>query len=153
MLAIPILLEALAPSIAKLFGTKLESYAIQKLESTLQTKDVNKKLTELNDSETKQLKELDNEIQLILAQVQDISNARNREIQVKDKIPAFLAIFITLGFFGILALYAYGAIPETNLQILNIMTGSLGTAWVSIIGYYFGSSIGSKQKTELLSKP
>jgi hypothetical protein len=29
----------------------------------------------------------------------------------------------------------------------------LGTAWISIIGYYFGTSVGSMRKTELLAKP
>ena len=83
----------------------------------------------------------------------DIADARNREVQVKDYTPRILAYGVTLGFFGILALYAYGNIPETNISVLNIMIGSLGTAWVSIINYYFGSSIGSQRKTELLSKP
>lgn len=43
-------------------------------------------------------------------------------------------------------------LPVASRDVLNIMLGSLGTAWISIIAYYFGSSNGSSRKTELLAK-
>lgn len=82
----------------------------------------------------------------------DMESARNREIQVRDKIPAILAIAVTLGFFGMLvAMFKY-APPESNKDLLNIMLGSLGTAWISIVGYYFGSSAGSAKKDATIQK-
>ncbi len=85
----------------------------------------------------------------------DLESARNREIQVKDKIPAILSIGVTIGFFGLMGLMFRYAPPASNRDLLNIMLGSLGTAWVAIIGYYFGSSAGSAKKDatiQLLSK-
>jgi hypothetical protein len=77
---------------------------------------------------------------------EDRNSARNREIQVKDKIPAVLAIAVTLGFFGLIALMMKYSPPPANKDSLVLMLGSLGTAWISIVGYYFGSSAGSQKK-------
>lgn len=70
----------------------------------------------------------------------DRANARARQISLKDRIPAVLAIGITIGFFGLLIEMMRVAPPEGTKDLLNIMLGSLGTAWVSVVSYYFGSS-------------
>ncbi len=44
-------------------------------------------------------------------------------------------------------------LPHENRDPVNVVIGALGTAWISIIGYYFGTSAGSMRKTELLAKP
>ena len=48
---------------------------------------------------------------------------------------------------------ALRALPEANRDLVNVVVGALGTAWISIIGYYFGTSAGSMRKTELLAQP
>jgi hypothetical protein len=82
----------------------------------------------------------------------DRNSARQREMTVKDVTPKLLALVVTLGFFGVLTFMLFQAVPKDSRDVLNIMLGSLGTAWISIIAYYFGSSSGSAQKTELLAK-
>lgn len=75
----------------------------------------------------------------------------SKEAPLIDKIvPYLLAALVTLGFFGILAYMLVRAVPAANKDIMNIMLGSLGTAWVSIVGFYFGSSASSKQKDETI---
>lgn len=80
----------------------------------------------------------------------DRASARNREIQVKDHTPAILAAFITIGFFGTLwYVFGHGVKPEAHDLALT-MVGVLGTAWTGVVSYYFGSSRGSDDKTQII---
>jgi hypothetical protein len=80
----------------------------------------------------------------------DRANARAREITLKDRLPAILAISVTTGFFGLLWILAKWNIPAGNSSIMFGAVGTLGTSWVAIIGYYFGSSAGSDAKTKII---
>jgi len=82
----------------------------------------------------------------------DRASARSMQVQTHSWIPGVLAIGVTLGFFGLLSLTATHAPPASSEKVLDVMTGSLGTAWIMVIGYYFGSSAGSARKTELMSQ-
>ncbi|MGY6118146.1 hypothetical protein ACW9YQ_00810 [Paraburkholderia strydomiana] len=86
-------------------------------------------------------------------QAADRADARAMGVSTKDWVPKVLAMAVTAGFFGILLLMAFQPLPGTNKDLVNVVVGALGTAWISIIGYYFGTSVGSMRKTELLAKP
>lgn len=81
----------------------------------------------------------------------DRANARLREETLKDKIPSALAIMVTLGFFGVLAYMLKYQVPAQGHDAMLLMLGGLGSAWTSVVAYYFGSSAGSAAKTELLA--
>lgn len=99
------------------------------------------KMTELGFNNTEDMEKL---------AANDRDSARKREMDVKDKTPRNLAYLITSGFFGVLAFLMLAKVPAESRDILNIMLGSLGTAWVATVTYYFGSSAGSDAKTQLL---
>ncbi len=80
----------------------------------------------------------------------DRANARDREVKTGDWTPKALAIVITLGFFGLLGYLMKSEPPAGSRDILNIMLGSLGAAWLGVVTYYFGSSAGSARKDEIL---
>lgn len=82
----------------------------------------------------------------------DRASARSMEVQTQSRIPSALAVLVTLGFFGLLTLTATHAPPASSEKVLDVMTGSLGTAWIMVMGFYFGSSAGSARKTELLAQ-
>ncbi len=82
----------------------------------------------------------------------DRDSARQREIKTGDMTPKILAFGVTVGFFGLLGYMLKWDIPPANKDILNIMLGALGGAWVSIISYYFGSSSSSRAKDETIHK-
>jgi len=81
---------------------------------------------------------------------EDKKSARDMQIATKSLIPALLAVFVTLGFFGILL----GLMTEhfKTSDALMLMLGSLATAWTGVMAFYFGSSASSQAKTELLAK-
>jgi zinc transporter ZupT len=81
----------------------------------------------------------------------DRANARDREIKTSDWTPKALGLIITMGFFGLLYYLLRHEPPAGSRDILNIMLGSLGSAWIGVVTYYFGSSAGSARKTELMS--
>jgi hypothetical protein len=61
-----------------------------------------------------------------------------------------LAGLITSGFFTLLFLLIFKAIPEQNSELLNISVGALIGAFTGgVVGYFFGSSAGSAQKNEM----
>ena len=96
------------------------------------------------------LKELDiKKAELVF---KDTDSARHREISLGDYTPKVLALLVTIGFFSLLGAFMFIGVPTSTRDILNVMIGALGTAWVAIINYYFGSSHGSAQKNILMSR-
>lgn len=57
-----------------------------------------------------------------------------------DRTQAILAYIVTAGFFGLLVLLLFLRPPDSNLAMLNIVLGSLGTAWLGAMAYFFGGS-------------
>lgn len=76
---------------------------------------------------------------------QDRDSARRREMEVKDRVPGILAVGLTIGFFGLLGWLVAHEPPQGSRDILNIMLGSLGTGWITMLAYYFGSSADTKR--------
>lgn len=106
-----------------------------------------------------ELKKLDYEFKIKMEEMgldlerlnqQGIADARAREVAVKDKLPALLAVGITLGYLAVLFFMLTYGVPENGGDALLILLGALGGSWGSVVTYYFGSSAGSMAKTELL---
>ena len=63
-----------------------------------------------------------------------------------------LGAVIVVGFFLLLYLLLRNAIPDQNKEVLNIVIGALIGSFSSIVGYFYGSSLGSSEKNDLLKK-
>lgn len=83
---------------------------------------------------------------------EDRASARQRQIQTKDLMPGYIASCALVGFFGILTALIFVAIPDGAHDPLLIMLGALGTLVSQVGQYYFGSSAGSKRKTEQVER-
>ena len=110
----------------------------------------------------------DNNIKLVELDIQaaqvvtaDRADARNREIQVKDRTPAHLAYTIIGGFFVIslaqlIALMGWPdfatRIPAQGWLLIGNISGYLAAEAKSASAYYFGTNSSSERKTELLAQ-
>jgi len=76
-----------------------------------------------------------------------------------DQTTRLLAYIVTAMFFLVLAAIIYegrpmdkpGSVDATFQNLLFTLLGILGTGWANVIGYYFGSSAGSAQKSQTIS--
>jgi hypothetical protein len=88
----------------------------------------------------------------------DVANARGMQMAVRSRMPAILTMFVTFGFFGILAylLYLANELPagkELNIPApILIMLGSLGTGWTTACSFWLGTTSSSQNKTELIAR-
>jgi hypothetical protein len=41
--------------------------------------------------------------------------------------------------------------PQSGTEALLMMLGALGTAWTGVVNFYYGSSAGSKAKTDAMA--
>ena len=150
-------LETLAPTIASALGSPVAGMAVSALETAMGISgdDIQKtietnKLTADHVAAIQQaeiaIKAKAQELGLDFAKLtnDDRASARDMQKNVKSWVPPFLASSVTIGFFGILIALMSGKIEQA--AEVDIMLGSLGTAWISIIAFYFGSSAGSQAK-------
>ena len=63
-----------------------------------------------------------------------------------------LAALISLGLFWVLNLLINKETPTVNKDALLILLGVLASSFSNIVGYFFGSSKGSSDKNDLLTK-
>lgn len=164
-------LMAIAPKVAAGLGGPIAGLAMNTLKNALGMPDatdaeIEKTIAEgspetflaLKDSEHKfeiAMRELDiTEESLAYA---DIASARDREKELKDKMPAVLAVLAWAQWAFIIVVLFFGK----DLNILEspeqreILMFVLATTQAIVIGafaYYHGSSRGSKAKTEAMAK-
>ncbi|MDI9407776.1 MAG: hypothetical protein QM523_00850 [Candidatus Pacebacteria bacterium] len=161
------IVATVAPSLATALGGPMSGMAVGYLAKTLLGKEaaseaeVATAVTSQDPDILLKLKAAEYEFEAKLAEVgveleqiaaKDRGSARNREIALRDSMPKILAVLITLGFFGMLAVMTLVDLPGANRDLLNVMLGALGAAWTSVVGYFFGSSAGSQEKTRILGK-
>ena len=79
----------------------------------------------------------------------------NKNIKTMDKGRLFQYILgglVVAGFFTLLVLLVRSAVPDTNMDLLNLVVGALIGTFSSVVNYYFGSSAGSAAKTDAMLK-
>ncbi len=91
------------------------------------------------------------------AYLEDRQSARNRQTEHekatgKSDINLYLlAWLVVAGFFGLICLLCFKALPENSDGVVFMLFGSLSTGFGQVLGYFFGSSKSSAEKTALFT--
>jgi len=170
------LVENLAPSIATCVGGPLAGIAVSSLEkvfgltpdkdaTTEQRQDaVAAAISGATPEQLAAIRKADQDFQVSMAtlgykdkealaalKVQDVQGARTMQTSTKSWVPPVLTLAITVGFFGLVAALMFCNIPEANKAIFYSLIGSLGTAWLATIHFWFGDTNSSNDKTQIIA--
>jgi len=63
-----------------------------------------------------------------------------------------LGAVVVLGVLGVIALLVFFEMPTGNKDALLLVLGTLVASFSAVVGYFYGSSKGSADKTDLLKK-
>lgn len=83
--------------------------------------------------------------------VEDRKSARDMQIATKSMLVPSLAIIIVSAFIGVV-IATLGGFAVVDSVLAGTLIGYLSAKAEQVVNFYFGSSAGSKEKTELLSK-
>lgn len=92
-----------------------------------------------------------NKIKLEEVAAADRNSAREMLKTTRSYVPATLTFGITIGYFVVLLGMMTKAFTVADSQVMLIMLGQLGTAWGVTIAFWFGTTSGSKDKTDILA--
>jgi hypothetical protein len=87
----------------------------------------------------------------------DTDSARQMQIKTHDRTNKYLAYIVTAGFFGLITFLMYtvehpiAQIDGGLKDLMFTLLGVVATGWANIIGFYFGSSAGSAQKSQTIA--
>ena len=73
-------------------------------------------------------------------------------MNAKNIFQYVLGALIVIGFFVLMVVLVYTSVPDTNKDLLNLVVGALIGSFATVVGYFYGSSLGSSDKNELLKK-
>lgn len=66
-------------------------------------------------------------------------------------VPAVVSSLIVMGFFVTLFVVLGNGIPDKAEAVVNVLLGILGALVTGVANFWFGSSVGSQRKTDLLA--
>jgi hypothetical protein len=162
------ILGAVAPTVATALGGPLAGVAVRQIGSALGLSDnatqdevmsavanadpeTLSKIKQVEADFKVKMKELD--VSLAKLEVEDKNSARNREVQTKDKTPRVLAYLIVALYIGVQVYLITGnIIPAEMREMVMRALGTLDAILGGIFAYYFGSSVGSKEKSNQLDQ-
>lgn len=92
------------------------------------------------------------ENELAALDTQDRGSARTMAQELGTIWPQFtIVVTLTIMVGGLMWFLTHGTVPEGSRTMLNILLGSVMTAWLSSIAFFVGTTRSSARKTELMN--
>lgn len=83
----------------------------------------------------------------------DRASARDREVKSGDSwTPRILAAIVVIGWLTIQCFLFQHIVPAEMRDLISRMLGTIDSALILVLGYYFGSSSGSASKNQILDR-
>lgn len=104
-----------------------------------------------------ELKKRDQDIEEIKVMLSDVQSARSRQVDServtgkRDVNIYVLAWVMVVGFFVLIIFLLRQPIPPDQSGVIYMLFGTLAAGVTQVLNYFFGSSKGSAEKTELLA--
>lgn len=165
------IVRTVAPALATALGGPLTGSAVRLLSEKFLGKadgteeEVAAALSVATPEQIVELKRLDHDfkkhlvdagIKLEELAMQDRASARTREAAVRDWVPGALGFLIVSGFlaavWAVISGHAAGLNDSAIVGILGTVIGYLSAKADQVTGYYYGSSAGSKAKTDAMER-
>jgi hypothetical protein len=92
------------------------------------------------------------ELETLRIELSDVDSARKREIEVKDRMPATLALLSLALFAAALWALLSGQVDKSNAEVVYLLLGTLNGIVGTVFAYYFGTTRSSQQKNNILGE-
>jgi hypothetical protein len=142
--------------VAGAFGLKDDAKPAEVYQAIQQDPDALVKLREIEYKEKELI--LTTTLQNRIAEFGDTKSARGREVEItkatgKLNVAMYLlAAVIVVGFFVLIYYLMKTAIPAGNKDVAIMLFGTLSTSFGLVVGYFFGSSKSSADKTSFMAQ-
>ncbi|QAX29284.1 hypothetical protein [Leisingera sp. NJS204] len=159
-------LGTVAPTVAAALGGPMAGVAVDALATQFMgrqgasSNEVEQAILGASAADLAKLKQVDAEfaaqlqaagIELERIAADDRASARARQVQTRDWVPGVLAAAVIVGFFVVLAYVSLYELPAATGPVVTLLIGSLATGLSQVLNFYFGSSVGSKNKDAVIA--
>ena len=72
-------------------------------------------------------------------------------MKTKNVFMYILAGLLTLAFCSLIGILLFVEVPEGNTELVYTLAGIVGSAFLLMVGYFFGSSQGSADKNDMIN--
>ena len=98
------------------------------------------------------------ELSELVARLGDVADARAQTVSLATSHSPIaygapvVSLVVSAGFIAVVYALMFKAVPADSKDMLNILMGTLSTCFIMVVGYWVGSSAGSKDKDGILGK-
>lgn len=84
-------------------------------------------------------------------EAEDRDSARRMQSETRDWTPRIIALTSFFLLIGLIVITAFYEVPEGSIQVFYVLVSTVQAVIFAIVGYYFGSSLGSKNKEQIMA--
>jgi uncharacterized integral membrane protein len=141
-------------ALTQAFGLSSDAKPEELLKAIQGDPEANLKLVQANQAFELAKREQDiKELSITLADIQSARNTATEQTKVtgkRDTNMYVLAWTVVVGFFLLLALLIFVALPVNQTNVLFVLFGALSSGFGQVLSYFFGSNKSSESKTDML---